>query len=1168
MRFDRIDLSRFGSFTDHVLDLGEVSPAGDFHIIYGPNEAGKSTLRDACVDFLYGIPARSKYNFVHDYKVMEVGARITAAARSFEARRIKGRKDTLVGMGADPLSETALKAILGDIQRDEYEQMYSLDDVSLEAGGESILSSEGDLGALLFAAMSGLSDISDALAKAKDKADAFFRPSGRSFRLNELKSEVKRLDQEIRQADVDAAVYAKLRAEVRQAKSQWKAKKEERDATQAELRRLETLIDAHSVWQERMRVNEALALVADAPEVPEGADDEVDELIRQDAKARATEDTETQAVARAREELEAIVCDDIGLSLAAQAERLQDDDLEARYRNSKHIGRRQAELDRLEEGIATKLTSLGQAANADAAAMILPVADVGELKKLMATAGAVDANLKSAQREWDEARSDTAEARCSREALHVPSDPTELRAALVAARAAPLPTDLAKVRNAVDALRTECAQALSRLAPWDGDDTVLFELQSPDPELTKRLATEEAELSRSDRDLAAEDSRLRGQLAEHASTIDTLLGEANVISDDVALAARGDRDGAWSKHRESLDNNPLPEPAELRRSADAFSSAMVADDQLAAARLGQSAEIAQLRGALVARNVTEAKLNRVAENRRALRARQQAHAQEMDALCGSLRLPPGFKPYRLDLWLERCSQARKAVTALNAAEADSRSQEDKHEVARRALVSAMQSCGLVQDVGDLSWITLLQRCDDAVEAWTKAVQSRTSHDEALAKTERVEAKRKRELDRAQADKAAWSEAWSSCLANTWLGARTPAAVQEMLITLDALAADLKEARQLRDQIKAMADDRVAYQSEVERLAELAEEPFNEADPLSTTDRLRERARRAEEAQKRHKHAAKTLKSAEIRLAKAKQTVHQVACRFAELREAIPADNLEMLRARVRAGRKRARLHERLSELHHDLLSRMNQTSLDVCLASLTEHVGTAEALVNAKTKHDGLTRDLTDVDQQVSEHYSQWQQAERRLLTIGSDSATAKLVEQRRAVLLDIEEQAHEFMRLSTGVMLANEALRIYRETHRSSMMEAASAAFAQITRGVFKGLSAAPQDDRELLFGVRTDGSTVLAPEMSRGTRFQLYLSLRIAAHAELARHGDTLPFFADDILESFDDDRSQETFVMLHEMAKRGQVVYLTHHRHLCALAEKICGDGVRVHELPAVA
>jgi uncharacterized protein YhaN len=86
----------------------------------------------------------------------------------------------------------------------------------------------------------------------------------------------------------------------------------------------------------------------------------------------------------------------------------------------------------------------------------------------------------------------------------------------------------------------------------------------------------------------------------------------------------------------------------------------------------------------------------------------------------------------------------------------------------------------------------------------------------------------------------------------------------------------------------------------------------------------------------------------------------------------------------------------------------------------------------------------------------------------------------------------------------------------------------------------------------------------MSKGTRFQLYLSLRIAGHTEYAAKRPPLPFFADDILETFDDERAGNTLVLLQEMSKRGQVIYLTHHQHICDLAIKTCGSSVKIHQL----
>ena len=53
---------------------------------------------------------------------------------------------------------------------------------------------------------------------------------------------------------------------------------------------------------------------------------------------------------------------------------------------------------------------------------------------------------------------------------------------------------------------------------------------------------------------------------------------------------------------------------------------------------------------------------------------------------------------------------------------------------------------------------------------------------------------------------------------------------------------------------------------------------------------------------------------------------------------------------------------------------------------------------------------------------------------------------------------------------------------------------------------------------------------------------------------------------METFDDDRAAEAFQLLSGIAGKGQVIYLTHHAHMRDIALKVCGDKVRVHELPA--
>ena len=56
------------------------------------------------------------------------------------------------------------------------------------------------------------------------------------------------------------------------------------------------------------------------------------------------------------------------------------------------------------------------------------------------------------------------------------------------------------------------------------------------------------------------------------------------------------------------------------------------------------------------------------------------------------------------------------------------------------------------------------------------------------------------------------------------------------------------------------------------------------------------------------------------------------------------------------------------------------------------------------------------------------------------------------------------------------------------------------------------------------------------------------------------------DDVLISFDDDRSTAALRLLAEISRKTQVVFFTHHLHLVRLAEAHLEEQVlRVHRLP---
>ena len=76
----------------------------------------------------------------------------------------------------------------------------------------------------------------------------------------------------------------------------------------------------------------------------------------------------------------------------------------------------------------------------------------------------------------------------------------------------------------------------------------------------------------------------------------------------------------------------------------------------------------------------------------------------------------------------------------------------------------------------------------------------------------------------------------------------------------------------------------------------------------------------------------------------------------------------------------------------------------------------------------------------------------------------AHMEEKRRTVLAEIEARAIAYLRLRAGMLAGETALRLYRERHRSAMMQRASAAFSAISGGDYDGLSTQAEKGEEFL--------------------------------------------------------------------------------------------------------
>ena len=104
-------------------------------MVYGPNEAGKSTAFAGFLDLLFGIEMQSRYKFLHPYEMMRVGGCLELSCGPRELVRIKKPQPTLRDAGNQPVPDGLVLGDLGGLDRNAHRTMFSLDDETLEAGG-------------------------------------------------------------------------------------------------------------------------------------------------------------------------------------------------------------------------------------------------------------------------------------------------------------------------------------------------------------------------------------------------------------------------------------------------------------------------------------------------------------------------------------------------------------------------------------------------------------------------------------------------------------------------------------------------------------------------------------------------------------------------------------------------------------------------------------------------------------------------------------------------------------------------------------------------------------------------------------------------------------------------------------------------------------------------
>jgi len=357
MKIDRVHIDGFGDHGATSLPAFETPVT----ILYGPNEAGKSTLLAFIRMVLFGFPLRGAADHFPPTAGGSHGGRIdlvTDRHERFTVERHRGKKGgpvTITAADGAPAPGAALSGLVGHAPASTFKSVFAfdLDDLrQLESEEENGINSR------IYSAGTGAARLPQALKQLKDRADDIFAPRGSKQPVAKLLAELQEVETKLREAQSQSREYGDAVSRSAELVDEVAALDTQVDEARA---RVEELRRRQRSWDEWVALLDVEARLDEIPERTGFPDDPIVRLDELESRRRDADELVAAArdkLTRAREladrpvEGEALVGD----AAAVETIRRGRGGFDASVRD---LPKREAELQALQTDLTNTLNELG-----------------------------------------------------------------------------------------------------------------------------------------------------------------------------------------------------------------------------------------------------------------------------------------------------------------------------------------------------------------------------------------------------------------------------------------------------------------------------------------------------------------------------------------------------------------------------------------------------------------------------------------------------------------------------------------------------------------------------------------------------------------------------------------------------------------------------------------
>lgn len=1147
MKFERISLEKYGAIAAREIDIAN-KPG--LIIIYGPNEAGKSTLLCAIRDLLYGVPHTSPHGAIFGNNQIRIGATLRLADGSeLKLRRKKGRPPGDLVDGNDQQVPTAqMEAMLAGTDRDRFNALFGLDHVSLRDGGQRLLASDGDIGRLIVEAGGGLRALVAALADLEKEAADLFSPNrSKNRKFYAALDTFEAADKEVKRATTTREAFNKSEKAAAAAAASLAALRSDQANARESIHRLERVKRTAPQLQLFAQTETELNAFADIEALADELATEIPAALTQRRsdveKLAAAQD----AVTLIQGQLDKFV---IAIEIVDAAEAIEAVETLALLveKATLDLPNRRAELAESNSQLTSLRALLGVDAEQDLEGLAPSRSEIEDVQSLASEAITLNSALTSAGTQLSECGESLIAIRkrqTEREAKGF-DKPAQVPAAELL-RLAPLARDLElKSRQIAEQQSSLEADALAL-------GLIVSELKSGLWPTLAQVKTELDHAAKNESELGQAQSAHKTASARSERVAKRLLkleSGSQPPTPAIVAQARSQRDLLWqdirSHYLDAPDEGWIRPPEKQRDEvASEFEQTRDAADDLVDRRGDEAQRLADIVAAERERSEAgeeaEAALKTINDLKEQIAVRElnwnkcwpDASAKERD-----LRRLLAFTDAREGL-VRRQLEIEALRTALTQLRVDV---EDLEKLLDQLETNAPTRIRASVSVRVHKAVSALKAHDDQYGDY------RRDADE-ISKLKVREARLQQETSELTARQRNWSAAWSQAVSRLGLSeAVTPRQATDVATEWAGATGVFNAIRITATRIRRIKEDKQKLGNAIAELRERAGVELPE-DAVAAARHLKRLLEESTGRKLQGDALRPQLDRAQLELEAALRRAHTSEASLADLasRCDYAPEDLEPLAPRI--DQRRA-LRVDLNKLKQSIVSAGDGHSFE----SLREQSQGLDP-DDLATQLADLSDQLAQRDKQIEAAIAVQQAADAEVRAFLDGDRLNGLVAERETASAEMHQVIERYVEITLAQSLLKAAIEKVRHEQQDPLIARASELFSWCTRGEFAGIGTDVSGDGEpVVVGLRVGGDSVHLSEMSDGTRDQLFLAFRLASIEHYARNAEPIPLIADDVLVHFDDKRGQATLELLAEIGSTTQVLLFTHHEAVVTAASAL--------------